>query len=197
MKLGEVINFRTGKLNSNAAVPNGKYPFFTCAPEPLTIDTFSFDEDCVLLAGNNANGDFNIKRYIGKFNAYQRTYIITAKDGTSIDYLFYALKFALDKFKQMSQGTATKFLTAEILKNFEIDIPSFEIQYAIAVILSAFDDKIANNSKLNHHLTPSRSVTDNSPDIRRGKIESRIAVRLLLSLLFAWICLKCAPTTSS
>jgi len=152
MKLGEVINFQTGKLNSNAAVPNGKYPFFTCAPEPLTINTFSFDEDCVLLAGNNANGDFNVKRYNGKFDAYQRTYIITAKPGTSIDYLFYALKLALNKFKQMSQGTATRFLTAEILRNFEVEFPLFETQCAIAATLSCLDNKIALNTKINHHL---------------------------------------------
>ena len=152
MKLGDVISFRTGKLNSNAAVENGVYPFFTCSPEPSSIDTFAFDEDAVLLAGNNANGDFNVKRYTGKFNAYQRTYVITTKNGVDIEYLFYALKLALNKFKQMSQGTATKFLTAEILRNFEIDLPPLDEQIEIGRILRVLDEKIINNTKINHNL---------------------------------------------
>lgn len=56
VKLGELVNFKTGKLDSNAAVPNGDYPFFTCSQETLRTNTFSFDTECVLLAGHNANG---------------------------------------------------------------------------------------------------------------------------------------------
>ena len=54
-KLGEAVTFRTGKLNSNAAVVNGKYPFFTCSQEIYKTNTFSFDTECVLLGGNNAS----------------------------------------------------------------------------------------------------------------------------------------------
>jgi type I restriction enzyme S subunit len=75
--LGEVCNISTGKLNANAAVENGQYPFFTCSREIFTIDHFAFDCEAILLAGNNAVGDFNVKHYKGKFNAYQRTYVIT------------------------------------------------------------------------------------------------------------------------
>ena len=54
IKLGDVCKIITGKLDSNAATENGKYPFFTCAPEPLKINEFAFDDDVILLAGNNA-----------------------------------------------------------------------------------------------------------------------------------------------
>ena len=74
--LSEISSFTTGKLNSNAAVENGKYPFFTCSPETLKINDYAFDQDAILLAGNNAEGNFNIKYYSGKFNAYQRTYVL-------------------------------------------------------------------------------------------------------------------------
>jgi type I restriction enzyme S subunit len=69
--LGKLASFQTGKLNSNAAKPNGVYPFFTCSQEILRTDTYSFDTECVLLAGNNANGVFHIKYFKGKFDAYQ------------------------------------------------------------------------------------------------------------------------------
>lgn len=54
-KLGDIADFKTGKLNSNAAVENGAFPFFTCSRETFRTNTFSFDCECVLLAGNNAN----------------------------------------------------------------------------------------------------------------------------------------------
>lgn len=153
-KLSEIANFSTGKLNSNAAVDNGKYPFFTCAPEPLKIDTYSFDEKAIILAGNNAEGNFHISFYEGKFNAYQRTYIITSKRENVVDtkYLYYALKLCLSEFKVISQGTTTKFLTARILSNFEIILPAIYIQNKIAAILSALDEKIATNRAINDNL---------------------------------------------
>ena len=75
-KLKEVVSFKTGKLNSNAAKPNGTYPFFTCSQETFKTDTYAFDTECVLLGGNNAAGIYPLKYFCGKFDAYQRTYII-------------------------------------------------------------------------------------------------------------------------
>ena len=152
-KLGKVAKFQTGKLNSNAAIENGKYPFFTCSPTTLAIDDYAFDKEAILLAGNNAEGNFSIKYFKGKFNAYQRTYIIEAKnDICDIKFLFYALKICLRQFKQMSQGTSTKFLTAVILNNFEISLPGLEEQRRIAGILGAIDDKIECNRHINSNL---------------------------------------------
>ncbi len=152
-RLGDIAKFQTGKLNSNAAVENGKYPFFTCSPNTLAIDNYAFDKEAILLAGNNAEGNFSIKYYKGKFNAYQRTYIIeTYNDKCDIKFLFYALKLCLLQFKLMSQGTSTKFLTAVILNNFEISLPSLEEQRRIAGILGAIDDKIENNRRINTNL---------------------------------------------
>ena len=74
-KLGEVCNISTGKLNANVKVENGKYPFFTCNEIPSKIDTYSFDTTAILLSGNGSRiGHVNL--YSGKFDAYQRTYVI-------------------------------------------------------------------------------------------------------------------------
>lgn len=148
-RLGEIAHFTTGKLNSNAAEDNGLYPFFTCSPETFRINSYAFDTNAILLAGNNAEGNFNIKQYCGKFNAYQQTYVITVDDNTDLIFLFYALKLCLAEFKHISQGTATKFLTAQILNNFEIRVPPLPTQQKIAAILSSLDDKIELNNKIN------------------------------------------------
>lgn len=150
----DVVSIKTGKLNSNAAVENGKYPFFTCAPTPLKIDTYKYDQAAILLAGNNADGNFHINYYEGKFEAYQRTYIIDSKDNNKYDlkYLFYALKECLQEFKLMSQGTSTKFLTMAILNGFKLNIPDIITQRKIANTLSALDKKIALNESINDNL---------------------------------------------
>ena len=141
--LGDVAYFKTGKLNSNEGKPNGIYPFFTCSPETSSIDKYAFDEEAILLAGNNANGIFPLKYYNGKFNAYQRTYIINI-DRKNCDYkfIFYVLKKQLSNLEAISHGTATKYLTLSILNNITDLIPSLLEQKAIAEVLSSLDDKI-------------------------------------------------------
>ena len=153
-KLGDIAKFTTGKLNSNAAQDNGKYPFFTCAPEALKIDDYAFDTEAIILAGNNADGNFHIQHFKGKFNAYQRTYVIESSDENKVytKYLYYALKTCLLHFKQISQGSATKFLTAKILNSFELPIPEIEIQKKIAGTLGNLDKKIKTNEAINENL---------------------------------------------
>ncbi len=151
--LGEIAIFKTGKLNSNAAISNGEYPFFTCSPETLRINNYAFDQEAILLAGNNADGNFSIKYYKGKFNAYQRTYVITPIRGkVDVKFLYYALSLCLKQFKNMSQGTSTKFLTVTILNSFSVLLPSISDQHRIASILSSLDRKIELNNKINADL---------------------------------------------
>ncbi|HDY5635309.1 TPA: restriction endonuclease subunit S [Staphylococcus aureus] len=148
--LSEISDYKTGRLNSNAAIENGKYKFFTCAPNPLTINSYSYDDDVILLAGNNANGIFHINRFNGKFDAYQRTYIIKPKfDIIDIDYLYYYLKFKLNFLRSQSIGSATKYLTKPILDNLEIYSPkSKRKETIISSILKILDKKIELNKRI-------------------------------------------------
>ena len=75
VKLGNICQITTGKLDANAQVDNGIYPFFTCAEQPFKIDSFAFDTEALLISGNGANLGY-INYYNGKFNAYQRTYVL-------------------------------------------------------------------------------------------------------------------------
>ena len=148
-KLKDISIIRTGKLDSNAAVDNGVYPFFTCDPVTLHIDKWAYDTEAVLLAGNNASGNYTAKYYQGKFNAYQRTYIIESADKDIINtrFLCYAINQQLRLLKTMSSGSTTKFLTIRMLSALDIPSPSIKIQNQIAEIISAYDDLIENNQK--------------------------------------------------
>jgi type I restriction enzyme S subunit len=145
--MGEVATFKTGKLDSNAAVENGAYPFFTCSRDTFRTNTYSFDDEVVLLAGNNANGIYPLKYFKGKFDAYQRTYVIRPIDETRLNtrFLYFALRPQLDHLRSVSTGSATKFLTMGLLSNLELPLPDLPTQRKIAGILSAYDDLIENN----------------------------------------------------
>ena len=147
-KLKKLAKYPTGKLNSNAAVEDGKYPFFTCAHDIYCIDQYSYDGEYVLLGGNNASGDFPIFYYNGKFDAYQRTYLIQplSKD-TDTKYLYYSIGLKLHQMKANASGTATKFLTQPILNSINIEYRDILEQKRIADILSAYDNLIENNNK--------------------------------------------------
>lgn len=148
-KLASMTSMKTGKLNSNAAVENGIYPFFTCAQETYRINTAAFNTEAVLLGGNNANGIYPLKYYRGEFNAYQRTYIFEAldKEKLNVRYLYYALKPALKHFQASSTGAATQYLTKPVLDNFEIPLPKVDVQTSIVEILASYDDLIENNRR--------------------------------------------------
>ncbi|WP_187373965.1 restriction endonuclease subunit S [Bacteroides neonati] len=122
----DLFDIKTGKLNANAAEENGAYPFFTCSREVYAINQFAFDCEAVLLAGNNASGDFNVKHYKGKFNAYQRTYVITTKSNqTHCRILYYVLENYLSELKSMSVGANTKFLKLGMIEN--VQMPDFTL----------------------------------------------------------------------
>jgi type I restriction enzyme S subunit len=148
-KLGELVAFKTGKLDSNAAVPNGDYPFFTCSQETLRTNTFSFDTECVLLAGNNANGIYPLKYFHGQFDAYQRTYVVRPRDAEVLTtkFLYYALRPKLSELRSFSTGAATKFLTLTILNETAIEVPPLPVQRRIAGILSAYDELMENSQR--------------------------------------------------
>lgn len=151
--LGEFVNIKTGKLNSNAAVEGGEYPFFTCSRDIFAINQFSFDCEAILLAGNNASGDFNVKHYKGKFDAYQRTYVITINDDTTLLYpfLYYQMIKSLKELKESSVGAGTKFLKLGMIKNLKISIPPIKTQREIVGTLLALKedvDKLENIYKI-------------------------------------------------
>lgn len=139
ISLGEITNIRTGKLDANASSANGEYPFFTCAREPLKISSFSYNCECVLVAGN---GDLNVKYYNGKFDAYQRTYIIESKSKDVLDvrYLFHFLDKYLVKLREQSIGGIIKYIKLGNLTEAKIPLPPLAEQRRIASILDQADE---------------------------------------------------------
>ena len=151
--LGELVEIRTGKLDANAAVEGGEYPFFTCAREVFAIDKYAFDCEAILLAGNNAVGDFNVKHYKGKFNAYQRTYVITvnAKNRVLYRLLYFQMLNSLAKFKSQSVGAGTKFLKLGMIKNMEIALPALAEQEQVVAKVDSIREETERLESIYQH----------------------------------------------
>lgn len=136
--LGEFVKIKTGKLDANAAIEGGKYPFFTCSKTNLAIDDYAFNADAVLVAGN---GDLNVKHYKGKFNAYQRTYVITVENTEILDsrYLYHWMSKYVDRLRELSIGGVIKYIKLGMLTDAEFPLPPLEEQKRIAAILDKAD----------------------------------------------------------
>ncbi|WP_118842590.1 restriction endonuclease subunit S [Raoultella ornithinolytica] len=143
--LGQTCKIETGKLNANAAVDDGEYMFFTTAKETSKIDKFRWDTEALLIAGNANVGE--VKHYIGKFEAYQRTYVLTNFDeNVSVRFLYFVLSHSLKKYlEERTNSAAMTYIVLSTLENFPIPIPcpgnpqkSLAIQSAIVRILDKF-----------------------------------------------------------
>ena len=149
VKIGDVTKIRTGKLDPNASSEEGQYPFFTCSREPLRISTYSYDCECVLVAGN---GDLNVKYYNGKFDAYQRTYIIEDNSGGKLymPYLYYFMEGYIEELRKQAIGGMIKYIKLGNLTNALIELPSIHKQRAIVDILEKIRNVIAmRNAEVN------------------------------------------------
>lgn len=141
IRLGDYIEVKTGKLNANAAVEDGLYPFFTCAKEISRIDRYSFDSESILIAGN---GDLNVKYYKGKFDAYQRTYVVTVIDKSVLTtrFLHYFFDKYIEELRNQSIGGIIKYIKLNYLTDIKITIPPLPIQNNIVAELDALNDII-------------------------------------------------------
>lgn len=149
--IGELTSIKTGKLDANASVANGRYPFFTCSKETLTIDSYSYDCECVLVAGN---GDLNVKYYNGKFDAYQRTYIIEdASDGKLyMKYLYWFMSSYINELRKQAIGGVIKYIKLGNLTGAKIQLPSIKKQMEIVNIITKVNNVLCYRESQLHKL---------------------------------------------
>ncbi|WP_414600152.1 restriction endonuclease subunit S [Helicobacter pylori] len=143
VRLGDICEITTGSLDANEMVHYGKYRFYTCAKEYYFIDKYAFDTEAILISGNGAYVGY-VHYYKGKFNAYQRTYVL---DNFSEHIIFvkYFLTMFLQSHIQTNRNEGnTPYIVMATLKDFEILLPPLNEQIAIANVLSTLDHEITS-----------------------------------------------------
>ena len=140
--LGDICSITTGKLDANAMVENGKYPFFTCAEEVFSIDEYAFDAEALLISGNGANLGY-IHYYNGKFNAYQRTYVLD-KFAIDINYVrLYLETFLKYRIEQEKNTGNTPYIVLGTLSKMKIKVPNTITQQKIIQSIATLKEKFS------------------------------------------------------
>lgn len=156
----------TGKKDANFGSENGKYLFFTCSQQPLLAESYSYDCDAVILAGN---GDFNVKLYRGKFEAYQRTYVLSPYKIEHLYLLFYTIKNRMNYLIQGASGSTIKFLTKGMIADIKVLVPTCEILNQYNEIAESLQSKLEALIYQNKLLTEARDRL--LPKLMSGEIE--------------------------
>ena len=137
--LSNIAPIITGKKDANFGIKDGNYLFFTCSQETIKAPSYSFDCDAVILAGN---GDFNVKLYRGKFEAYQRTYVFSPFDSDDLYLLYYAVIDSMRQLFQGASGSTIKFLTKRMLEEIQVYVSEEDIKYKFNTIIEEYQLKI-------------------------------------------------------
>ncbi len=130
VKVQDISTITTGKKDANYGTNDGEYPFYTCAASPLKCPGYSFDCNAIILAGN---GDFNnISLFRGKFEAYQRTYVVSPFKALLDEYIYYVfkarwVKYNLDKI----YGSAIPYIRLKNVQEYLIPLPPLAEQKRI------------------------------------------------------------------
>ena len=154
-RLGEICCIRTGKLDANAMVNDGKYPFFTCARERYSIDTYAFDTDALLISGNGANVGY-IHHYTGKFNAYQRTYVLDQFQ-EDINYVHVFLnRFLSSRIDAEKKAGNTPYIVLSALSDMEIYIPDETTTKQLVDLFTQIENRISYSATVLEYLSSQR-----------------------------------------
>lgn len=142
VKKGKALySITTGKLDANAEEPTGIYPFFACSMFPKKINQYAFDCEALLVAGNGVVGF--TQYYKGKFNAYQRTYVLSDFHNIYPLFLKYYVSNNLKReVEQSSVGSVIQFIKLGDLQNFNIAFPEYKEQEKITEYLEMKCQKI-------------------------------------------------------
>jgi type I restriction enzyme S subunit len=166
--VGDICSIRTGKIDVNQADEDGAYPFFTCADKVYRINTPAFDTEAVLLAGN---GDFNVKYYKGKFNAYQRTYVLSDLQVEG-KYLYYYISYRLRDLTGDSRGSTIKYIRLGDVRDYPVPVAPLDQQKRIVAEiekqLSRLDEAVANLKRVKVNLKRYKTA------VLRAAVEGRL-----------------------
>ncbi|BAW54507.1 type I R-M system S protein [Helicobacter pylori] len=147
--LGELTQLKVGNKNANHSSNQGKYPFFTCSNNPLRCETYQFEGKHIIISGN---GNFYVTHYDGKFDAYQRTYVVNPNNPNHYVLIYLFVKSYTNYLKLQSRGSIIKFITKSDIENIKIVLPNLKTYAKWNNVLKM----IENNNQATQTLTALR-----------------------------------------
>lgn len=145
-----LAEIKTGNKNTQDSITGGKYPFFVRSQTVERINTYSFDGEAVLTAGDGV-GTGKIFHYInGKFDYHQRVYKISNFSNKLNGYFFYLYfsSFFYNRIMQMTAKSSVDSVRMEMIADMPIALPPISEQQAIAAALSDVDELLSGLDRL-------------------------------------------------
>lgn len=153
--IAKLATITTGDKDTQDRVEWGKYPFFVRSQQVEKIDSYSYDGEAILTAGDGV-GTGKVFHYInGKFNFHQRVYMLS-KFSADIypKYLFeyFRINF-LKEVEKYSAKTTVDSVRYHMIAEMQMPTPKINEQQKISLIFCQIDSAIENAtdelSKLN------------------------------------------------
>ena len=136
----------TGAKNTQDRREGGKHPFFVRSQEVERIDTYSYDGEAVLTAGDGV-GTGKVFHYIrGRFDVHQRVYRMTDfSDRLNGRYFYYQFsEMFYDRIMSMTAKSSVDSVRLEMIAGMRLPMPPTPEQRAIATVLSDVDELIGS-----------------------------------------------------
>lgn len=140
-KLGEFVDITTGKLDANAMKEDGEYDFYTSGIQKYKIDVAAFEGPAITIAGNGATVGY-MHMADGKFNAYQRTYVLSDFKADR-RFLFFEIGNRLPtKIRQEARTGNIPYIVMDMLTDLVLAVPQNEEQEKIGAFMMQLDNLI-------------------------------------------------------
>lgn len=157
VKLGEYCDIVTGKLDANAMVVDGEYDFYTSGIQKYKIDVAAFEGPAITIAGNGATVGY-MHYADGKFNAYQRTYVLS---NFLVDRSFIYSEIGRklpSKIQQEARTGNIPYIVMDMLTKLDICLPSLPEQEYIGAFFQDLDKAIAKQEEKINQLKESKQT---------------------------------------
>ena len=157
-KLGDVCNTSTGNKNTQDKIDDGIYPFYVRSQTVERVNSWTFDGEAILTAGDGVGVGKVFHHTYGKIGVHQRVYILSNfKCDANYLFHFFSSKF-YNRVKRMSAKNSVDSVRKEMITDMPLSLPCHKEQVKIGRLLTLLDERIATQSKIIEDLKKLKSA---------------------------------------
>ena len=153
-----MCSISTGNKNTQDKIDDGIYPFYVRSQTVERINSWTFDGEAILTAGDGVGVGKVFHHTYGKIGVHQRVYILSDfKCDANYLFHFFSSKF-YNRVKRMSAKNSVDSVRKEMITDMPLSLPSHQEQVKIGLLLSLLDKRIATQNKIIEDLKKLKSA---------------------------------------
>ena len=156
--MGDVCNTSTGNKNTQDKIEDGVYPFYVRSQTVERINSWTFDGEAILTAGDGVGVGKVFHHTYGKIGVHQRVYILSDfKCDANYLFHFFSSKF-YNRVKRMSAKNSVDSVRKEMITDMPLSLPCRKEQVKIGRLLTLLDERITTQNKIIEDLKKLKSA---------------------------------------